>query len=638
MEERNGQMEKRKRIAAMMAGVDREYQLALTRGMARAARAAGADLCVFNCQGQPDGFVRNDRGERAIYDLPDLSRFDGAVVLLATIPTKVCRDQIRTMLDQHPELPLVTIDVRHGQSVQLGFDDAGSVRELMEHLLEVHGKRRFAVVTGPMESAVARGRYEAIMQVLSERGVPLPEAAIYDGRWVREGGRAAAESFLEKLAELPEVIVCGNDDIAFGVIEGLTAAGLRVPQDVLVTGFDARQEAVGRGLTTIRRPVRKAGELAVNTLLRWMQEGRPVEDEIILPTQLVRGESCGCPAEPSRGAACVKLLSEERRLMEKCLRQTTDFVTVLANVTTQREAGAELTAFSRLWNAREMHTCVVPTFLSDQEQDFTDTYPSEMLLLSGWSNGEEMPPRRFATKRLLPRLDEPHEEPLAIVFSPLHFMGKNMGYMVYDVEHVVSAVLPSLLLLMSSSLMSLYLRASVQAYNSKLERISVQDVLTGLHNRRGMQQIIPPVFAQAIEERRPFAVVCCDMDDLKSVNDRFGHQAGDQAIRRLGAAIRVLEADGLTCVHISGDEFLALGILEQGQTAENLLEHLRERIGQMNTKDEWLCEIVASMGAYAAVPDADEQLEDFIRYADNLMYEQKHKHHRRIGEGPNCRS
>lgn len=627
-------MMRRKRIAALMAGVDREYQLALTQGMARAARGAGADLCVFNCQGQPDGFVRNDRGERAIFNLPGFGGFDGAVVLLATIPTKICRDQIRAMLGSYPDMPLVTIDVRYGQSVQVAFDDVVSVNEMMDHLLDVHGAKRFAMVTGPVESSVARARADACRRKLAERGLPLPEEAVCDGRWVREGGRAAVEQFLQRMDEVPEAIVCGNDDMAFGVIEGLQAAGLSVPGDVLVTGFDARREAVGRGLTTVRRPVRKAGELAVNTLLRWMRDGRPTEDEVTLPTQLIYGDSCGCPAEPARAAACVQLLSEERRLMEKCLRQTTDFVTVLANVTTQREVGAELTAFSRVWNAREMHTCVVPSYLSDHEQDFPENYPSEMLLLSGWSNGVETPPRRFPTSQLLPRLDEPHDEPLALVFSPLHFMDRNLGYMVYDVDHVVSAVLPSLLLLMSSSLMSLYLRASVQAYTSRLERISVQDALTGLHNRRGMEQIIPPVFGQAMEERRVFAAVCCDMDDLKAVNDRFGHQAGDESIRRLGQAMRVLEEDGLTCVHISGDEFIALGLLEEGRDAETLLTRLQESIRRMNEDDPWLCEIVVSMGAYAAVPNPGESMEEFIRHADNFMYAQKHEHHRRIGRQP----
>ena len=141
---------KRKRIAVIMAGVDHEYQHALTQGMARAARTAGADLLIFNCEGQPDGFIRNDRGERAIFKLPELATFDGAVVLLATIPTKICRDQIRAMMDTCPDMPLVTVDMRHGQSIQVGFDDVISVRELTEHLIDVHGARRFAVVTGPI--------------------------------------------------------------------------------------------------------------------------------------------------------------------------------------------------------------------------------------------------------------------------------------------------------------------------------------------------------------------------------------------------------------------------------------------------------------------------------------------------------
>jgi len=626
-------MRKRKRIAVLMAGVDREYQHALTKGMALAARTAGADLCIFNCQGQPDGFVRNDRGERAIFTLPDLHTFDGAVALLATIPTKVCRDQIRAMLNQRPEMPLVTIDVRHGQSVQLGFDDVSSVRELITHLLDVHGARSLAVVTGPMESWVSVMRYEATCEVLRERGIVLPENAVYDGRWGREGGRAAAESFLEKLEKMPDAIVCGNDDMAFGLYEGLQAAGLRVPEDVLVTGFDAREEAVGRGLTTIRRPVHEAGELAVNTLLDWMENGRPKEDNVTLPTHLIYGDSCGCPLHPSRAASCIELMSSEHRLIEKVLRQTTEFTTMLANVSTQRQAGEQLTEFARMWYAKEMHVCVVPNYMNGETEQFPETYPEEMLLLSGWSGDREILQQRFHTKQLVPRLEEERDEPLALVFSPLHYMENNIGYLVFDVEHVVSTVLPSLLLLMSSSLMSLYLRTTIQNYMSTLENISIHDELTGLHNRRGMKQLLPPVFEQAREEKRPFAVVCCDMDDLKAVNDNFGHQAGDQAIERLGRAIRVLEEYGLTCIHISGDEFLILGMPDVPCTAEQLLERLRASLELLN-EEEWYCKISASMGAYTAVPGEGERMEDFIRHADNGMYAQKHLHHRRLGRKP----
>lgn len=627
-------MMKRKRIAALMAGVDREYQHALTDGMAKAARAAGADLCVFNCQGQPDGFVRDDRGERAIFDLARLADVDGAVVLLATVPTKVCRDQIRRLLDDYPEIPLVTIDVRHGQSVQIAFDDVSSVRELTEHLLDEHGARSFALVTGPQESRVARARYQCCCSVLGERGIDLPAEAIYDGRWGREGGLHAVEHFMAHLPQLPDAIICGNDDMAFGVIEGLRKLGRRVPEDVIVTGFDARSEAVGRGLTTIRRPVYEAGELVVDTLLKWIREGRPPVDEVTLPTQIIYGSSCGCPHDVGRSEGCVQLLSEQQRLTEKCLRQTTDFVTALATVSTMRGVADELTSFARAWNPREMHVCVNPEFMHMETERFPEYYPEEMLLLSGWSMGKEYPLMRFRSMDLLPRLIEEREEPVALVLSPLSYMGSNLGYMVYDVEHVVGAVLPSLLLLMATSLTSISLRAKVQSYANVVERMSVHDPLTGLHNRRGMQQLMPPVFERAKADRLPFAVVVCDMDDLKSVNDSFGHPSGDQAICRLARVIRVLEQHGLTCIHISGDEFVALGIPTNGETAETLLNCLRENLAQMNASERWLCSISASMGAYVAVPSGEMRLEEMLLRADNDMYAEKHSHHRRLGQRP----
>lgn len=625
---------RRKRFAALMAGVDREYQHELTRGMARATRAVDADLCIFNCQGQPDGFARDDQGERAIFDLPDLSMFDGAVVLLATIPTKRCRTQIRAMLNQRPEMPLVTIDVRHGQSVQVGFDDVTSMKELMAHLLDEHGSSRFALVTGPQESAVAQARYEACLDVLQERGIAVSDEAIYDGRWVRDGGRKAVEYFLKRLNPMPDAIVCGNDDMAFGVVEGLRAAGLRVPEDVRVTGFDARQEAVGRGLTTIRRPVREAGELAINTLLRWISDGRPQEDTVVLPTQIIYGDSCGCEMDPARAYACVQMMSDERRQMERVLRQTTDFVTTLHNASTLREVRNELTEFTRAWHAMEMHVCVNPEFMNMETQRFPEYYPEEMLLLSGWSMGEESLQQRFEKQVLLPRMAEEHRAPMAVVFSPLSYMGGNIGYMVYDVEHIVGAVLPSLLLMMSSALASISLRATLQGYANVMERMSVHDELTGLHNRRGMQQLVPPMFEQAKREQKPFAVLCCDMDNLKGVNDTYGHLSGDQAICRLGRAIRVLEKEGLLCIHISGDEFLALGILQQGQTEDVLLNRLRDSIRALNEDDPWLCSLSASMGVYVAVPGKNDRMEEFQLQADNRMYVEKHSHHRRLGKQP----
>lgn len=614
---------RRKRIAAMMAGVDREYQHALINGMCRTARARDVDLCIFNCMGQADGFERNDRGERAIFELPDLSDFDGLVLLQATIPTEECRQLIRSRLEQYPDLPLITIDDVIDQSVEITFDDLTSVRSLMIHLLREHGVRRLAAVTGPTDSPIAMDRHHIVEELAAEYDAELPSEWIFDGQWVREGGRMAAEQILESGRELPEAIVCGNDDMALGVIERLAEAGVSVPGQVKVTGFDARPEAVSLGLTTIRRPVRDAGDMAVNILLEWMNSGRPGERRICLPTQNVYGESCGCAADVGRANRYVRVLSEERRAMEESLLQAAGFFGGLAGVSGAQEAGRLISGFASNWGAEEMYVCVDPAFMEAQEQEHATVYPAEMLMLAGWSKGRQAEQDRFATRALLPRLNEERDEPLALVFCPLYHAEKNLGYAVFDVKHATGYALYALLTLISGSLISLSLRLTVRVYAVALENMSIHDALTGLYNRRGYERIVPPIFEKAQEENSCFAVISCDMDGMKRINDSFGHLSGDQAIFRMGKALRVLEEHGMVCVHISGDEFLALGVVPDPAAAEDRLKTLKDSILQQNSDDPWICDIAASVGLYAAIPLKGESIEAFLQQADRRMYANK---------------
>ena len=201
-----------------MAGLDREYQQDFTIGMAEETAKHDIDLCIFNCQGQAEvDVIRNDEGENAIFDLPDLNDFDGVVALCYTMVSGVALDHIKELLENISGKPTVTIDAPMDTAVEITFDDVTSVRELMEHLIHHHGYRRFGIVTGPMGNEVAMGRYHTSLEMLVENGCQLDY--VFDGSWTRAGGRKAAKGMLADPKGLPDVVVCGNDDMAFGVIE-----------------------------------------------------------------------------------------------------------------------------------------------------------------------------------------------------------------------------------------------------------------------------------------------------------------------------------------------------------------------------------------------------------------------------------
>lgn len=611
---------RRKRIAALMAGVDQEYQQGFTWGMYSASQEKDVDLCIFNCQGHADGFERNDAGERAIFSLPDLKEFDGVVLLLDTIPTEACSEQILQMLREVPEMPLVTVDGQWEQSVSITFDDKSSVRELMIHLLEDHGMREFALVTGPQGTSVADNRADVAREVIAEYGAHLPEDAIYDGHWVREGGRRAADTLLARGKPLPEVIVCGNDDMAFGVVERLREKGYQIPEEVAVTGFDARSEAVGRGLTTIHRPVQDAGEMAVNVLVDWMETGKPEKPAYLMPTHTIYGDSCGCPLDGVQASKYVRLLSAERREVEQTLLKGAAFFSGVSGLLDVKLAGERIEEFARTWKARQLHVCVDPEFMMEKSAERTTPYPEEMLLLCGWNKGKTFPQQKFETRKLLPLLMQEREKPLTLVFSPLYSAERSFGYAVFDMAHASGYALYALLTLLSASLSSMSLNATVQAYAAALEDMSIHDVMTGLYNRRGFQRMVTPVFEQAIREQRCFAIFSSDVNNMKHINDNFGHPMGDEAICRMSRVLRYLEQYDLICIHVSGDEFLAAGMVEDEAEADQLLALLEKELDRFNRENPWCCDIEAGFGVYAAVPHVDDDINDYMRLADDRMY------------------
>lgn len=611
---------RRKRIAALMAGVDQEYQQGFTWGMYSASQENDVDLCIFNCQGHADGFERNDKGERAIFSLPNLKDFDGAVLLLATIPTEKCTRQIQRMLSEVPQMPLVTVDSQWGQSVSITFDDTSSVRELMTHLLDVHGMREFALVTGPKGTSVADNRADVVRSVIAQYGANLPEDAVFDGHWVLEGGRRAADELLARDKKLPDVIVCGNDDMAFGVVERLREKGYHIPEDVAVTGFDARNEAVGRGLTTIHRPVQEAGKTAVKILVDWMEKGSPVKQEYVLQTQTIYGDSCGCPLDGVQASKYVRLLSAERRDVEQTLLKGAAFFSGISGMMDVHLAGTRIEEFARTWKAKQLHVCVDPEFLMEKSAERATAYPEEMLLLCGWYKGKTFPQQKFETRKLLPLLTQERERPVTLVFSPLYSAERSFGYAVFDMAHAAGYGLYALLTLLSASLSSMSLNATVHAYAEALEDMSIHDVLTGLYNRRGFERVVMPVFRQAIREQRCFAILSLDANNMKYINDNFGHHMGDEAICRMSRMIKCLEKYDMTCVHISGDEFLVAGIVEDEAEAMHLRSVLEKEMERFNREETWCCEIEAGVGVYAAVPQTENEIGDFMCLADHQMY------------------
>jgi len=168
-------------------------------------------------------------------------------------------------------------------------DNVEGGRSLAKHLIAL-GHRTIGFVAGPSFAATGQERLRGIQEVVAERGGDT-RILIERGESSKANGAAAVRTWLER-AVLPSAIVGSNDTIALGAMDALVEAGLRIPGDVAVAGFDDISSSSSRliSLTCIRQQTEKMGEHAVTALLRLMRASkkakhRPIRE--VLPAELV---------------------------------------------------------------------------------------------------------------------------------------------------------------------------------------------------------------------------------------------------------------------------------------------------------------------------------------------------------------
>ena len=178
----------------------------------------------------------------------------------------------------------------------IAADNWSGIQALVSHLVEGHGRTRLYHIAGPPDSPDGLERHRAFDNALAQYPTAV-SAGFFSGRFAMVSGQQAVRELLAKPSrDLPDAIVCANDQMAIGAIRELRDAGISVPGDVAVTGFDGMPigTMVAPALTTVRQPIRQLGERACARLLDKIANPALPRHVERLPTELVIRESCGC--------------------------------------------------------------------------------------------------------------------------------------------------------------------------------------------------------------------------------------------------------------------------------------------------------------------------------------------------------
>ncbi len=270
-------------VGVLLPDLFGEFFSEMLRGMDAAARKEGLHLLVSSSHADAHELIAALRATRG--------RIDGLIVMA---PDVDARAALRATAES---LPLVLIDPGSGFEGcdTLTIANRDGARSVVRHLLDL-GHRRIATVTGPPRNADSRQRLEGYRAALREAGAERSGELEIPGDFTEPSGYEAVARLLA-LDPRPAAVFAANDYMAIGVLGALSDAGLRVPDDIALAGFDdiPMSRYLNPPLTTVRVDAYHLGERAVEKLLEKPRPSRPSQHEV-LPTMLVVRSSCGSSA------------------------------------------------------------------------------------------------------------------------------------------------------------------------------------------------------------------------------------------------------------------------------------------------------------------------------------------------------
>ncbi len=559
-----------------------------------------------------------EKGDFQIFNLPVFNEYDGLIIQ----GNRVWKPEFRQIVADRAialGLPVVSINYPLKGCVNVTSDNFNAVKQIVEHLINEHHVQSLAFVRGLHTSAEAKMREQAFIESCKENHISH-YYSVDGGTWSEELGALAAQTFIRTRA-LPDGIVCANDDLALGLIQALKKNGYRVPEDTLVTGFDhlGISESCNPTITTVDRDYATVSYTAMNVIESCVNR-ETIEQVIHSRSAIVKGGSCGCSNRESEA-------EEIRNDLMKITKNVKHFYRVHDVLKHQLEHTSSLAEVMDVFekNASEMsdenlYVIINGKYIDHYEQSTpVKDFGSQMYLMA-MADGNQHKMNglhiyeMFDRRTILPE-SLLHEKQFLKIY-PLRYDEIMIGYVVMDGKSGVNEYnfLEMLFSLIDSAIENVHRANVMNRLNGQLSDLYVRDQLTGLYNRFGLEKYGEPIFKNVLKEKKELVVSFIDIDRMKTINDFYGHEAGDKAIMMTAAIIkRAVRDTNHLAIRYGGDEFV---ILTDKDISEELVDAYLETVEEFPQNFSY----TLSHGMQVVKGDMFVSLQDAIDAADNEMY------------------
>ena len=635
----------RKRVGVLVNTIYSEYAVSFIRGVDRYCADHDCGYCLFPLEhGRNSGMY--DYHCETLMSFINKGNLDGLVFATATLANNYKSDLPRLVeaIKMLPPIPKVSVGLEIEGIPAIKIDSAQPMKAIVFHLVAEHKCKNFVLIRCDANNYESLEREKRVVEALAERGLSIKPKWILNGNFIFDNAYSSMANFLKSNpgAEF-DAVVCLNDSMAMGAMSCLIDRGISVPEQVKVTGFDNVFESTSGELriTTIDQRIEDFAHSAMESVCDLM-DGVKVPQLKEIPAKMLVRHSCGCdnvpPEDDMDSITNLRMRYNIFRqggnqlymlhyfLMETqtpvpldnlyarlhyslCLFDIHGMVLVLYNHSVYYEKGGA--EFKRPQEAR-----VAMAFFNEKtfERPDIDFNPNVMMLPS------EIREKMTGGYVIYPIYAECFQ--YGYIFIKMGRYERVFYQLVFELiaKEIITSIKITGEQAEKNSLKNQ--NVTLEQYSEKMHRLSFTDEMTGLLNRRGFYEYAKRQISAALESGRNGLVIYCDMDGLKKINDTYGHDVGDRAIKYEAQVLRSVFRSTDISGRLGGDEFAVLACDMKLKDFPRVKRAMMAECEKINSGSLEPFTLSISVGC-SEFSAAKDDIEELLNSADSSQYEDK---------------
>ncbi len=598
-----------------------EYQRDLMNGIISQAFKAGCDIAVISPLNNFFYHTENKYTEKEIFNLILSDRFDGFLYNRnAFYP-----EDIKLYIDDlcvKSEKPVMLLDHNdHKRFETTTADDCTSFETIIDHLIEKHGYRKIYCLTGQKNIFCSNERLRGYFNSMKKHNLYYNRDYYHYGDFWTYGAAEFADRIIKGELPRPEAVACANDIMAVTLCEKLMGAGINVPEDIAVTGYDASLDAyrMNPSITSYQRPNFQLGAEAFRRLFR-IVTGRICPKIPDVPGSMRIGRSCGCAESP-------RLKHEIQRHMKvnesyETMLSAGDMLTEITGTDSLSEL---MTIVDRhtymLHKMSRMFVCITKSFddalISDNPVKNTlDITEPVRVLLDKTAVYRYMTDTRYdCTGEFIDKIRTNKKQPCAYYLSPLNFNSHFFGFCAISFgKHpaTYSKVYTQWTKYLNAALEKIYEKSVLRNSLKRLEYNSTHSAETGLLNYQGLSEKYS-MLRNEYPTHGELSFIHIELTEIKQTYFRCGAEETKAVLKSFAGILRSSLNQNEICAALSPSSYAVVAFGED--RADEIFYFVRQRLESSIINNGAHFGTAFTMGEASAVHRGSSDLAEMIQKA-----------------------